>query len=133
MGINRAVVFFIYALVGVSSRFAIGQVLDGPIVNPANGYNYYLLSSSDWTDAESTAQSMGGNLATIENVTENNWVLDTFGDYGGVNRYLLVGFYDPSQDRDGGSHASNFTWVGRQVPVEMQERKILGYRQTFVE
>jgi len=100
-----------FTLMGLSSPAAIGTVLDGPVVDPANGYSYYLLNNSDWTDAQATAQSMGGNLATVENAAENNWILNTFGGYGGVERFLLIGFTDPSQDKNGGSHASNFVWV----------------------
>jgi len=90
---------------------AIGAALTGPIVNPDNGHSYYLLDTSDWTDAQSTAVTMGGNLATIRNAAENSWILSTFGDYGGVDRFLWIGFFDPSQDQDGGSHAANFEWV----------------------
>lgn len=52
--------------------------LSGPIINPANNHSYYLLSSDSWTASESFAQSLGGNLVTINNSSENAWVYSTF-------------------------------------------------------
>ncbi len=96
-------------------------ILTGPIEDPANGYSYYLLASSDWTDAESQALSMGGNLATVADAADNQWILDTFADYGGVQRFLWIGLYDPtgiaSDDGPGGpgsQHAADFVWADGQ-------------------
>lgn len=52
--------------------------LSGPIINPANSHAYYLLSSDSWTASELFAQSLGGNLVTINNLSENSWVRSTF-------------------------------------------------------
>src|ERR1019366_2450080 len=65
-------------------------VLDTAI-NPANGHTYYLLASSDWTNAENTAVSLGGHLATIRSLAENNWVWNRWG----TNRNLWIGLHDP--------------------------------------
>jgi hypothetical protein len=86
-------------------------VVTGPITDPSNGYSYYLLTTDTWTNSESEAVAMGGHLATVNNSSENTWILNTFGDYGGVDRFLWIGLYDPSQDQNGGGHASNFVWV----------------------
>jgi hypothetical protein len=83
------------------------SVLTGPVVNPSNGHTYYLLSQDTWTASEAEAQSLGGNLVTISNEAEQQWVFSTFGN----NRNLWIGLYDPSQDAHGGSHASNFVWA----------------------
>lgn len=85
--------------------------LAGPTTNPSNGHTYYLLDTSDWTDAEATAVAMGGNLATVRNASENEWIETTFGDFGGIDRFLWIGFYDPTEDAGGGDHAYNFGWV----------------------
>src|SRR3982074_3226655 len=37
-------------------------ILAGPVVNPANGHIYYLLSQSTWSDAEAEAVRLGGPL-----------------------------------------------------------------------
>ncbi len=80
-------------------RQARAGVITGPVFNPENGDSYYLLSQSNWTDAEAQAIALGGHLATIRNAVENQWVLDTFGHYGGNSRYLWIGLYDDSTGR----------------------------------
>ena len=82
-------------------------VLDSAI-NPANGHSYYLLSNSDWTDAETAAVGLGGHLATIRSVAENNWVLHRWG----TNRSIWIGLNDPVTGDGGGTqHAANFVWT----------------------
>jgi hypothetical protein len=98
-------------LIPATASMANVAIIDGPVFNPENGHEYFLLDTSDWTDAESTAQAMSGNLATVRNATENSWIESTFGDYGGSNRFLWIGFYDPTEDAGGGNHASDFVWV----------------------
>src|SRR5437867_7893500 len=66
-------------------------ILVGPVVNPANGHIYYLLSQNSWSNAEAEAISLGGHLATIRNVDEQEWVFSTFCGYGGA---LWIGLTD---------------------------------------
>jgi hypothetical protein len=88
-------------------------VLGGPVVldtaiNPANGHTYYLLDSSDWTNAENAAVGLGGHLATINDLAENNWIWDRWG----TNRNLWIGLYDPIIGDGGGTqHAADFVWT----------------------
>lgn len=63
-------------------------------VNPANGHTYMLLSESNWTDAEAEAVNLGGNLVTINDLAENTWVLNTFGNWNGIPRDLWMGLND---------------------------------------
>ncbi|MCM3903390.1 MAG: PEP-CTERM sorting domain-containing protein [Pyrinomonadaceae bacterium] len=80
------------------SSVAVGAdpvVLTGPVVNPANGHTYYLLSSDTWTASQSAAVALGGNLVTINDSAENAWVFTTFAGFGGVtNRFLWIGLND---------------------------------------
>jgi len=83
--------------------------ISGPIVDPSNSNTYYLLAQDSWTNSEAEAVAMGGQLATINNATENAFVYNAFSEGG--TRNLWIGLYDPTQDSLGGSHASNFVWA----------------------
>ncbi len=75
----------------------------GPFLNRGNGHYYYLLGSTNWPTSELWATQLGGHLATIETANEENWVYDTFADYGGANRNLWIGL---TNDAFG-----NFGWI----------------------
>ena len=68
-----------------------GGILSGPIVNPANGHSYYLLNSDTWAASQAEASALGGNLVTINDAAENDWVFDTF---SAGQRNLWIGLYD---------------------------------------
>lgn len=76
----------------------------GPrVVNPLNHHQYVLLGPGTWRDSEQKAVAMGGHLATIRNAQEENWIFQTFGSYGGIQRLLWIGL----TDREKKFH---FTW-----------------------
>jgi hypothetical protein len=80
-------------------------VISGPIVNPANGHTYYLLSSDTWTASQAAAVSLGGNLVTINDAAEQTWVFGTFAGFGGAtNRFLWIGLNDVAAE-------GTFVWV----------------------
>ncbi len=84
------------------------------IQNPANGYTYDLLSPASWTASQSFAQTLGGNLATVNDATLNQWIYSSFfplTPLSTTDTALWIGLYDPTQDANGGSHVSNFVWV----------------------
>ncbi|HIB59265.1 MAG TPA: hypothetical protein EYO42_01750 [Candidatus Poseidoniales archaeon] len=70
-------------LFGLSSASAQGggtgfiEVLDTQ-VNPATGNTYHLLSSGSWSASQSVAEDMGGNLVTVNDPAENDWLLEKF-------------------------------------------------------
>ena len=70
------------------------DVIAGPIVNPANGHSYYLLTQNTWAASEAVATTLGGHLVTINDADENTWVLDTFSNYGGSYKTLWIGLND---------------------------------------
>jgi hypothetical protein len=84
--------------------------------NPANGHDYYLLSTASWTDSETYAQTLGGNLATVNDSAENSWIFNAFTPLIPSGGSLWIGYYDPSQDSGGGTHASNFVWADGESP-----------------
>src|SRR5438445_7590909 len=73
-------------------------ILAGPVYNPATSHSYFLLTSSDWTDAEAAAVSMGGHLVTVNDAAENDWLLSTFSNFGGQPRALWTGLNDAAQE-----------------------------------
>jgi len=77
-------------------------IITGPITNPANSHDYYLLTPNTWTASEAEAEQLGGTLAIISDVGEQEWVSSTFAGYGGTNHNLWIGMH---RIRPGG------TWV----------------------
>lgn len=87
-----------------SSITSHSAVISGSVYNPANGHNYYLLSPSTWTAAESQAIGLGGHLATVNDLAENTWLLNTFSLYTGVRRDLWLGLSDAASE-------GNYVWA----------------------
>ncbi|MGN6366917.1 MAG: lectin-like protein [Phycisphaerae bacterium] len=92
---------------------ALGAVipLSGVVTDTTTGIQYQLLTKGNWTDSEAAAEGLGGHLAVIRNQEQQDFVFNTFGGYGGVQRILWIGLYDPSQDLSGGTHLENMKWV----------------------
>ncbi|MFN7517604.1 MAG: C-type lectin domain-containing protein, partial [Dolichospermum sp.] len=44
-----------------------------------NGSTYLLTNFGTWEQAQAQAQSLGGNLVTINTAAEQNWLVSTFG------------------------------------------------------
>lgn len=74
-----------------------------PVVNPANHHAYILLRRDNWQNSEKQAVALGGHLATVRNQAEEDWIFNTFGNYGGVQRLLWIGL-------SGKGGKTNFTW-----------------------
>jgi hypothetical protein len=53
---------------------------------------YYLTTATSWTDAEAQAVAMGGHLVTVNDATENQFLMNTFGG----KEYLWIGYTDAS-------------------------------------
>jgi hypothetical protein len=68
-------------------------IIAGPITNPGNGHDYYLLTPDTWSASEAEAEQLGGTLAVITDAAEQEWVFSKFGDYGGTNRSLWIGLH----------------------------------------
>ncbi len=81
-----------------SGTILIGTVppptIEQTFVNPANGHTYHQLSGSSWTDAENSAQVLGGHLVTIGDQAEHDWLVQNFHNYQGVDIDLWTGFND---------------------------------------
>jgi len=75
------------------------EIIAGPVTNPANGHDYYLLAPESWPAAEAEAENLGGTLAIIKNAADQEWVFSKFGDYAGTNRTLWIGLHRSGPDR----------------------------------
>jgi hypothetical protein len=102
------------AAAGVCLTFALqhsfAAVLHGPVTNAANGHVYYLLTQNNWTASEAEAVQLGGHLVTINDLDENLWVTETFGEFGDVSRGLWIGLNDANQE-------GSFTWISGETPA----------------
>ena len=67
------------------------EVISGPITNPANGHDYYLLAPGSWSAAEAEAENLGGTLAIIKSEADQKWVYAKFGHDGEKLRSLWIG------------------------------------------
>jgi len=82
------------AIISFAISFHAGAgIIAGPIANPANGHDYYLLTPNNWTASEAEAENLGGTLAIIRNAEEQKWVFSTFSAYGDTNRNLWIGLH----------------------------------------
>lgn len=89
--------FYLAACWGLSSAVCTrAEIIGGPVVNPANGHVYYLLSQSDWHTAETEAMNLGGHLVTINDQAEQDFVWENFVRVYGVNaqRSFWIGLND---------------------------------------
>ncbi len=80
-------------------------IIEGPVINPNNGHTYYLLSADSWTASQSFALTLGGNLVTINDALENQWVASRFGQ----TNFLWIGFNDARIE-------GTFEWVSGETP-----------------
>jgi hypothetical protein len=69
---------FCSAAIILSASQSFADIIAGPITNPANGHDYYLLTPDTWTHSEAEAEVLGGTLAIIKNTSEQDWVFSTF-------------------------------------------------------
>jgi hypothetical protein len=65
-----------FVVVILGSSLATATVID---TQTFNSHTYKLLAASSWQAAQAEAQTLGGNLVTVNNSAENNFILNTFG------------------------------------------------------
>jgi len=58
-------------------------------VNPTTGNTYHLLSAGSFSASQEMAEDLGGDLVTVNNPSENQWLLDTFSQDG---KHLWIGY-----------------------------------------
>ncbi len=93
------------------------RILAGPITNPANQHQYYVLEPSSWTEAEAAAVAMGGHLATVNDPDEDRWIQNNCSPIGGAGRSLWIGLHDldPAlNSTNGWERSQEFAWSSGQ-------------------
>jgi Ca2+-binding RTX toxin-like protein len=73
------------------------------VTNPANCHTYFLTDpelGTSWTDAEAQAVAAGGHLVTINDATEQQWLIDTFG----TSESFWIGLNDAETE-------NQFEWI----------------------
>jgi hypothetical protein len=79
-------------------------ILLGPVVNPANGHSYYMLSPSTWEQGEAAALSLGGHLATVDDAAENEFLRASVLGFDLQDRRGWIGLNDVGNE-------GTFTWI----------------------
>ncbi|MCC6230841.1 MAG: right-handed parallel beta-helix repeat-containing protein [Phycisphaerales bacterium] len=96
MQLRKMLVVGAMSLGGLASAQTIVQ---GPVTNPNNGHRYLVVQAANWTQMETFAQSLGGHLATVEDVLENSWINTNLTNSGtwklfiGLNDVAVEGTY----------------------------------------
>jgi subtilisin-like proprotein convertase family protein len=63
----------------------------GPFLNRLNGHYYYLLGQTNWNTSELWANALGGHLVEMDDANEENFVYDTFAQFGLTNHTMWIG------------------------------------------
>jgi hypothetical protein len=104
---------------GMPTILTVPGAFYGPVVSPINGHEYFILPPNNWSNAQTAAQVLGGNLATVRSAAENLWLvtnmladLTIYGDPNLSTLPLWIGLYDPVRGTEtAAEHASNFVWI----------------------
>lgn len=89
----KIILLLLGAAILLSTSNSNANILVGPITNPDNGHDYYLLTPNSWTASEAEAENLGGTLAIIKNSAEQKWIFSTFASAGLANRVLWIGLH----------------------------------------
>lgn len=92
-------------IAAIASLEAFAGVLAGPVTNAANGHIYYLLTQNSRAASQAEALRLGGDLVTINDAVEQEWVFNTFSITSSTPRGFWIGLDDFGQE-------GQFTWIG---------------------
>ncbi len=81
--------------------------------NPVTGNRYFLTTPDTWLGAQEQAQALGGNLVTIDDADENQWLFDTLGNgpkWIGLNDSPIYGNTEGNYQWVSGDSAPFINW-----------------------
>ena len=98
-----------------------------------NGKFYFLSNAGSWTQAQAQAVSLGGNLVTVNDDAENQFLVKTFGGTEGLwigltdevtegtfkwanGEAVTYTNWDPGEPNNGGSINQDYAWINFQNP-----------------
>ncbi|GGA24333.1 putative Ig domain-containing protein [Okeania sp. KiyG1] len=91
----------------VSDRFSLNVEsllsLKETYTNPDNGHIYFLTKVGTWTDTQAEAEEVDGNLVTINDEAEHDWLWGTFG----TGEPFWIGLNDANNE-------GTFSWISGQ-------------------
>lgn len=70
----------------------------GEATDPATGIRYVATPAAGWNAAEAFAQQLGGHLVSINSQAEQDFVWQNFGNLGGIDRRIWIGFSDAASE-----------------------------------
>lgn len=83
------------------------------IINPDNGHKYFLTPEMSWESAQAWAKKKGGNLVTINDEKENQWLVENFMTL--ETSFLWIGINDLEKEGDfvwiSGEKSTYFNWA----------------------
>jgi hypothetical protein len=104
------------------------------VASGGNGHLYAITDHNGWHDAEAEALAQGGHLVTINNASENQFLVDTFGAMEFTNREQWIGFTDEAAEDtwrwaagdggywvDGGAGSTSYTNWAVGTPSKIYE------------
>jgi hypothetical protein len=83
-----------------ATDFGTGTLTIAPIAlladltNKVTGIRYAAVAGTTWSASESLANALGGHLVSINDAEEQDFVAANFGNLGGVDRRLWIGYTD---------------------------------------
>ena len=84
--------------------------LQSAVTNPNNGHIYLLTEAKTWTEAQSEATKLGGNLVSINNAEEQQWLWKNFSIVGNYWIGLKRNLSNNSWEWVNGETATYFNW-----------------------
>lgn len=96
----------------LSNSVATAQWIQWPQNEGGNGHWYRLSSPGTWSQAETEAESLGGNLVTIDDMSEQQWLTATF-PYPELPP-LWIGLYQDVSDSAYSEPAGGWKWISGQ-------------------
>ena len=70
----------------------------GDVTDKSTGIRYVAVAATTWSGAEALAVNFGGHLVSIGDAAEQDFVYANFGNLGGVDRRLWIGFSDAASE-----------------------------------